>query len=256
MSRKTFSKTAVAFSLLALALAGCDPGVPSGRQTSPQASAGDPRPLEWYEARPGILRATLDPARARIWALHADGVDVYDANSDQKLRSIALPEWTWAGAFQPCAPDVALGPGGDLVVTSNVVPVLWRINAATFQVSRHELAVDGREGREVGFSALTWSRQQGAFLGLHADGSLWRIDPQLQRAQQIPLAAPVPKACALSARNGVSMQSRQGSFCARTETGEWTIHLAPDFRSGYAHQGQCSAEQLAARAPAAQQRHF
>jgi hypothetical protein len=253
MSTASIGKSAIAATFLLLAIAACDSGI---RSEPPGAGLSGPRPLEWYEARPDILRARLDPACGRIWALHAGGVDLYDANSDQKLRSIALPEWTWAEAFHSCAPDVAVGPGGDLVVTSNVVPVLWRINAATFEVSRHDLAVDGRQGREIGFSALTWSRQQGAFLGLHADGSFWRIDPLLQRAQQIPLAAPVPKACVLSVKTGVSMQPRQAAFCARTETGEWTIYLAPDFRSGYAHQGQCSIERLAARASTAPQRHF
>jgi len=90
MSRGTFSKTAITLGFVALALAGCESGVRNEYPT-PQAGLSGARPLEWYEARAGVLRARLDDSRARIWTLHRDGVDLYDARSDEKLRSIALP---------------------------------------------------------------------------------------------------------------------------------------------------------------------
>lgn len=250
-----FSKSKAIFLALSLvAGGGCDSNIGSHRASEPLARADNPRPVEWYEARPNVLRARLDAARGRIWALHVDGIDVYDAASDAKLRSIALPEWIWASELHSCPPDVAIGPNGDVVVTSNVVPVVWRIDAASFQVSRHDLVADEHKGREVGFSALTYSAQQGAFLAMNGlDGSLWRIDASLRRAQHIPLSVSIPRACSLGARAGAAGKSRPGALCVQAEASEWTIHLAPDYRSGYAHRGQCSMDRLASRTPAVSQ---
>jgi hypothetical protein len=254
MSTANISKSAIAAAISLLVVAGCDSGVRSERSSATQASANQPRPLEWYEARPDTLRARLDAARGRIWALHGEGIDLYDARSDQKLRSIALPEWVWAHAFHSCPPDVAVGPGGEVVVSSNVVPVLWRIDPATFQVSRHELAVVDAKEREIGFSGMTYSTRQGAFLGVNGmDGSLWRIDPALARAQQIPLSAPLPRACGVSAKADAAGKPTLGAFCVQTEDAEWTVYLAPDYRSGYTHRTQCSIERPASRTSVALQ---
>src|SRR5262245_29881085 len=97
MSTASISRSVIATMILLLTVAGCDSGAPSERSSPNQASLAGPRSVEWYEARPNILRARPDEKRGRIWVLHADGVDLYDANSDQRLRSITLPEWIWAG---------------------------------------------------------------------------------------------------------------------------------------------------------------
>ena len=241
MSTATTSKSALAVASLLLAVAGCDSSirVPISSPT-PAALNGADR----YEARPGVLRARQDSARGRIWALHADGVDLYDARSDQKLRAIALPEWVWADELHSCPPDLAVGPEGEVIVSSNVVPVLWRIDPTSFVVSRHELAVLEDKGREVGFSGVTYSARQGAFFGVNGlDGSLWRIDLALRRAQPIPLSSPISRACSVSAKSGVA-GARLGTLCVQAEERAWTVHLAPDYRSGYAHAGSCSAAGL------------
>jgi hypothetical protein len=188
MSTASISKSAIAAAIFLLAVAGCDSGVRSERSSTTQASLNPPKPLEWYEARPNVLRARLDAARGRIWTLHADGVDLFDATSDARLRSISLPEWIWAGALHSCPPDIAIGPKGDVFVSSNVVPVIWRIDAASLQVSRHELDLNVDSGREVGFSAMSYSPQHGAIFAVNGlDGSLWRIDASLRRGEQTSL---------------------------------------------------------------------
>src|SRR5262249_30850700 len=141
--------------------------------------------------------------------------------------------------------DLAVGPRGDVVVTSNVLPVVWRIDNASFQVTRHELVLDQNSGRDIGFAGLAYSPQQGAFVAVSGlDGSFWRIDPLLRRAQQVPLSSPIARACGLSLKAGVSGRPRPGSFCVRAEQRDWTVHLAPDYRSGYVRPESCSVERL------------
>lgn len=246
MSTARISKSAIATAFFLLTVAACDSGVRAPISGPAQASVNEPRSLEWYEARPGVLRARMDSARGRIWTLRAEGVDLYDANSDAKLRSIALPEWFWVGELYSCPPDLAIGPRGDVIVSSNVTPILWRIDAATFQVTRHELEVDEDKGKDIGFSGMTYSAQQGAFLAMNGlDGSLWRIDRYLRRAQHIPLSTEIRGACSLSVRSGVAAKSRSGALCVQTEERQWTVYLAPDYRSGYAHPAPCSTGSLA-----------
>ena len=36
-----------------------------------------------------------------------------------------------------------------------------------------------------------------------------------------------------------------GTLCVQAEDREWTIHFAPDYRTGYAHPGACAARELA-----------
>ena len=132
------------------------------------------------------IRDQVDPARERIWRLGRDGVFVLDLTARAKL--VRLEGWTWAAPPYSCPPDLALGPKGEAVVTSNVVPVLWRVDPQTFAVSVHQLALDADADKDVGFSALVYSPEHGAYFGVsHAHGSLWKIDAQLKRAQKIAL---------------------------------------------------------------------
>jgi hypothetical protein len=251
MSTAGIGKMAIAAAAVCLfAIGGFRSSVSIDASSRMDESLSQARSVEWYESRPGVMRARLDAARGRIWTLHVNGVDVYDARSDTKLRSISLPEWVWAGALHSCRPDLAVGPNGDVLVSSNVIPVIWRIDAASFLVTQHELELDDKyKGRDVGFSGMTYSAQQGAFLAISGpDGSLWRIDPLLRRAQNIPLSSLMPGACALSQKAGAAGKSRSGALCVQTEDSQWTVHLAPDYRSGYAHPEACSPDSLASRA--------
>ncbi|MEK6243100.1 MAG: hypothetical protein AABM33_01250 [Pseudomonadota bacterium] len=189
------------------------------------------------------LRSQVDTARDRVWVLTRSGVQIYDLKSGLKTRDIALPDWIWAGEPYGCSPDLALGPTGDALISSDTLPTLWRVDGVTMRVSMHELVLDDERDKDVGFSGLAYSAEQGAFFGVScSQGSLWRIDPLLGRARKIPLSAPLTRASGLFVRPRVFQQktSRVVGFCARAAQGAWTINLAPDQRSGYVFAQPCT----------------
>jgi hypothetical protein len=127
--------------------------------------------------------------RDRVWELRRDGVLVIDAAAPAKL--VALDGWQSAAEPYACPSTLALGPEGEAVVTSNVLPILWRIDAKTLAVSVQPLALDADADKDVGFSALAWSSADKAFLGVSSvDGSLWKIDAHLGRGKKVARVAP------------------------------------------------------------------
>ena len=177
-------------------LAGCD--VNGAPKSVPAREAALAIPTAWYDGDWPILRFRMDPKRGRGWILTAQGVLLFDFKTRQTSAHIALPGWLWLGEAYSCAPDLALGPQGEVLVTSNVVPTLWRIDPLSLEVSRHEVVLDQDNDRDVGFSALAYSSKQAAFFGASSlNGSLWRIDPSLKRAQKVALSAPIgARSCA------------------------------------------------------------
>ena len=212
-------------------IAGCDIGA------APQRADNDAAKLQFPDAR-----YQVDPARKRVWFLTAEGVFLFDASRPERT-AVSLPGWIWAGAPYACLPDLALGPRGEAVVTSNVVPTLWRIDPVTIAVSVHPLALDADTGKDVGFTGLVFSPPHGAFFAASdAHGSLWRIDPQFTRAQKIPLSAPIPGACGLALRPRSSQQTLGGTadVCVRTPHGGWSVLFAPDWRSASVSAAPCA----------------
>jgi len=136
------------------------------------------------------LRTQVDRAHDRAWTLTRDDVVVRAASGRKIVARLALEGWIWAGEPWSCAPDLALGPRGEAVVTSDVLPVLWRIDPQTLAVTRHELALDADQGRDVGFSEIAWSPRHAAYFAVSAQGSRWRIDARLMRAEKIATTSP------------------------------------------------------------------
>jgi hypothetical protein len=149
------------------------------------------------QAQPGasvMLRYPVDAAMQRSWWLTRDAVLLHSAAQPKKV--VALPGWLWVGSPH-CPPDLALGPNGEAVVTSNVVPTLWRIDPKTLAVSVHELKLDSDTDRDVGFVALAYSAEQAAFLAYSEDQrSVWKIDLQLTRATKVSNVALIRGRCA------------------------------------------------------------
>ena len=179
------SAIATIFAGLALAgVAGCD------SQAEPNAAP--------------MLRYQVDSGRERSWWLMRDGVFLNGAAQARKV--VALPGWLWA-AEPHCPPDLALGPDGEAVVTSNVISTLWRIDPKTLAVTVHDLKLDTDNDRDVGFAAVLYSPGQQAFFA-YSEGqrSVWRIDRRLERATKLanadlsrvrsPRAASVSGPCA------------------------------------------------------------
>jgi hypothetical protein len=223
-----------------VAVPGCDSD--AALSSAPRTSVAKSIPQDLHRGGRPILRSQVDAIRGRVWVLTLDGVALYEASTGEEIAQLPLPGWLWAGEQISCAPDLAIGPGGEAVVSSNVVPTLWRIDPITLAASQHELLLDDDTGKDIGFTGLVYSAQQGAYLAVSAfQGSLWRIDPLLSRAQNIPLSAPLPNTCNLAIRAPEAEQraSRFVGLCVRSDRGDWFVNLAPDQRSGYVRTGFC-----------------
>jgi hypothetical protein len=196
------SAIAVIFAGLALAgLAGCD------SQAEPNASP--------------MLRYQVDSGRERSWWLMRDGVFLNGATQPKKV--VALPGWLWV-ADPHCPPDLTLGPNGEAIVTSNVVPILWRIDPQTLAVSVHELKLDTDADRDVGFVAIAYSAEQAAFVA-YSEGqrSVWKIDRQLTRATKLSDVdlSRMRSARSISVRGSCAeMRQRLARFAESTTSGD------------------------------------
>jgi hypothetical protein len=131
-----------------------------------------------------MLGYQVDTSRDRSVWLTREGVLIHSGARAQPV-AIALPGWLYVGSPH-CPPAVALGSKGEVVVTSNVVSTLWRIDPETFVVTVHPLALDADTDKDVGFAALVYSAEQAAFIAYSGvQRSVWRIDPQLKSAAKI-----------------------------------------------------------------------
>ena len=175
---------------LILSTGGCNTGAPP--QLREQAGPG-------LSSQSPPLRYQQDAARNRVWVLTVEGVVLYRGKAPDRIV-IPLPSWIWAGAPYGCQPDLALGPNGEAIITSDVVSTLWRVDPETLAVSVHPLALDADTGKVVGFSALRYSSKHAAYFAVSAvQGSLWRVDPLLKRAQKMPSSEPIAGACGMAA---------------------------------------------------------
>jgi hypothetical protein len=157
----------------------------------------DPLPAPPPATHLATIRSQVDAARGRIWWLTGAGLTMQDRTRRQPV-TLRLPGWHWAGAPYGCPPDLALGPQGEVIVTSDVLPKLWRVDPETLAVTVHSPALDDRADRDVGFSALSYSSRHGAYFAVGSTpGSLWRIDPFLSTAREAPLAASRTQSCGL-----------------------------------------------------------
>ena len=215
-------------------LAGCDFGATPRNQ-----AAHESRQRELPNAR-----YRVDPERSRVWLLAREGVFVYDLSRPQRVP-VPLPGWLSVDAPYSCPSDLALGPKGEALITSNTLPTLWRIDPESLAVTVHPLLLDADTDKDVGFSALAYSAQHGAFIAAsYVHGSLWKIDPLLERAQKISLSAPVREACGLAVRprGSQSALSRLADLCVHTPHGGWSVILTPDWRSAQVSFAPCAEQ--------------
>ena len=217
-------------------IAGCGPTEPSTQTASVAAQAA---PL-----LDSASRIRNDPARHRVWSLTQAGLALRDVATGEATRFVALPNWHWAHVdYGGCLPDIALGPRGEVVVTSNVTPILWRVDPQTLQATEHRLSLNADYDKEVGFTGLVYSAEHDAYFAVSAaHGSLWRIDAQLRKGQKVALAEPLRGACALELRAEVRRTARIVRLCARTAGEAWHVVVAPDQRSAYLRGDRCVQE--------------
>jgi hypothetical protein len=191
----------------------------------------------WFLAAVSLLSGTA--AAEQTWVLNADGV--YLQQPGKARIAIKLPEWQWAHEPYACRPAIAIGPRGEALVTSNVLPVLWKIDPDTLAVTVHRLQLDADTDKDVGFSGLVYSARDNAYFAVsELHGTLWRIDPLLRRAQKIALSEPVRGACSMS----MQRQERMSRFTRLCLDGR-NVHLSPDQRSAYVQAASCTADAFA-----------
>lgn len=183
------------------------------------------RKVRWFLAVVSLFSTTA--AAEQTWVLGVDGV--YLQRPGKARVAVKLPEWQWAHEPYACPPAIAIGPRGEALVTSNVLPVLWKIDPQTLAVTVHSLQLDADSDKDVGFSGLVYSARDNAYFAVsELHGTLWRIDPLLRRAQKIALSEPVRGACSVS----MQRQERMSRF-SRLRLDGRSVQLAPDQRSAY-----------------------
>ena len=186
-----------------------------------------------------VMLIASGSAAADRWLIEAGSL--YLEQPGKPRRAITLPGWHWAGESYACAPAVATGPRGEVVVTSNVLPVLWKIDPNTLAVSVHRLQLDADTDKDIGFSGLVYSERNGAWFAVsELTRTLWRIDPLLRRAQKVGLSEPLHGACAVS----VQRQERPSVLSRLCASGA-SVSLAPDQRSAYVQSADCSSNAFA-----------
>ena len=168
---------------LALAAPGC--GKTALRAADVAQSTGS------LQSESTVLRTVRDVVRQRIWTLNLDGyVQVHDAQNKALLRHIDLPDWLVVKT--PCMPDLILDEEGSAWVSSNVRPWIWRIAGGTLDLEVHPVTMPEREGLDIGFGTLAFTRD-GALQGMSpVANSIWRIEQRrgtatMTRAYQTPL---------------------------------------------------------------------
>jgi hypothetical protein len=150
------------------------------------------------------LRTRSDPARGRVWVLGAQDLRVYDAATKKLLRRISLPGWSVAR--YECRPDLALDASGSAIISNNVVPHLWRVDAQTFKVTEQAIALEGRAGWDIGFGPIAIARG-GTVYALTSNGmSLWKVEPGSARAALVETYLPPVKGCTLPERDIASFE--------------------------------------------------
>ena len=179
---------------ISLVLLAASIAVSAGCDTS-RAPSQPPHAASAAPQVPSIqARQRADPARNRVWILNSRGLFLHYATTGE-LVEVSLPSWQWVDMPHACPPGLALGPKGEVVVTSNVVPTLWRIDPDSLAVSVHEVVLDTDKDKDVGFSRIEYSSEHGVFFAASdVHGSLWRIDPLLRKGQKVLLPAPIKKA--------------------------------------------------------------
>ena len=137
----------------------------------------------------------IDAERNRLWVLEPEALTLYDNTNGRRLRRIVLPDVVLAGVGHACPPGMVLDRAGALFISSNVVPVVWRVNPIGFEVTRTALTLDSDADKDVGFTGLSVAAN-GVLMAAGATfGSLWRIDLGRSRASKVASYPSAADAC-------------------------------------------------------------
>ncbi|MGE5522387.1 MAG: hypothetical protein ACM3SS_01635 [Rhodospirillaceae bacterium] len=194
------------------------------------------------EDRRSTLQDVPDESRRLVWSLTTDGlsVDKTRLNGPERIF-IALPGWQWVDLPKACPPGLALGRQGEAIVTSNILPMIWRIDPVTLSVTVHAIKLNADRTKDLGFSAIVYSPRERAYFAMSdVHGSLWKIDEKLLIGEKVNLSDALPKACSLMIAVDASRRpSHTGAFCLVGEKKSWTITVARNGRSASVREDPC-----------------
>jgi hypothetical protein len=166
--------------------------VPLGQQRG--LSRAPALPLD---GRQNVLRVRLDDSHARLWVLASDAVYVYDMPTSRLLVRISIDEMGQHSS-EHCLADMALDGAGNAFVSSAMRPQVMRVDARTFETTRHLLQPDVDRDKDFGLSALAFAN--GTLYAASAGiGKLWKLDYARSTAQHVEISRPIFGACALHA---------------------------------------------------------
>jgi hypothetical protein len=140
-----------------------------------------------------VVRA--DTARGRLWVLDATGLALHDSINGRLLRRVELPGLFIAGSDNLCPPDLMVDAAGAVLVSSDVLPVIWRIDPQGLEVRRIELALDADDTKDVGFTGLSLASDGIVIAAGATFPSLWRIDLERAAASKVASYPPSATAC-------------------------------------------------------------
>lgn len=132
----------------------------------------------------------VDAERNRRWVLELDAVTVYDNLNGRRLRRIVLPDWVVAGPRDGCPPGLVIEPSGSALISSNVLPVLWRVGSERFELTRIDVELDSDTDKDIGFSSLSLASDGILLASGSTVSSQWRIDLARARATKLATQAP------------------------------------------------------------------
>lgn len=97
-------------------------------------------------------------------------------------KAVVLAGWIAANAPHVGEPACVVEPRGTVLMSSNIVPDLWRIDPATGSVERLAIRLVDRADRDVGFTQLERVDTRGLKAKSAIDGTKWRIDLRTRTA--------------------------------------------------------------------------
>ena len=147
--------------------------------------------VEANAANAQALATLHDAHRGMDYVLDGDAVRVSGDASGHERR-VELPGPIFADPRYACPPAMIVDASGAIVVSSNIAPILWRIEPGSLTVRRFDLQLDSDRERDVGFSGLAIGERDGTLIALAgAMGSLWKVQLSSGKAEKLAIALPV-----------------------------------------------------------------
>ncbi len=97
-------------------------------------------------------------------------------------KAVVLAGWVAAHPPHAAPPACVVEPRGTVLMSSNIVPDLWRIDPATGAVEHLPIRLVDHPNREIGFTQLEMVNPRGLAAKSAIDGTDWRIDLRTRTA--------------------------------------------------------------------------